>query len=171
MRILLLSTADTDLLAARASAAGYRLANPARVGADAVPALLDGVDLAVVRLLGGRQTWPDGLAAVLGSGVPTIVLGGEAVPDAELMAASTVASGVATEALSYLVEGVRRTWPSWPGSCPTRSCSPARVSTRPPPPRRTASSTTDARPTRLKPPARPSRQRTPERPGRPRRPG
>ncbi|WP_328347559.1 cobaltochelatase subunit CobN [Micromonospora sp. NBC_00421] len=105
MRILLLSTADTDLLAARASAAGYRLANPARVGADAVPALLDGVDLAVVRLLGGRQTWPDGLAAVLGSGVPTIVLGGEAVPDAELMAASTVASGVATEALSYLVEG------------------------------------------------------------------
>ncbi|MGY3519567.1 cobaltochelatase subunit CobN [Micromonospora sp. PTRAS2] len=105
MRILLLSTADTDLLAARASGAGYRLANPARVAADAVPALLDGVDLAVVRLLGGRQAWPDGLAAVLGSGVPTVVLGGEAVPDAELMAASTVASGVATDALAYLVEG------------------------------------------------------------------
>ncbi|NYF59726.1 cobaltochelatase subunit CobN [Micromonospora purpureochromogenes] len=105
MRILLLSTADTDLLAARASGADYRLANPARVAADAVPALLDGVDLAVVRLLGGRQAWPDGLAAVLASGVPTVVLGGEAVPDAELMAASTVASGVATQALSYLVEG------------------------------------------------------------------
>ncbi|MEU1606148.1 cobaltochelatase subunit CobN [Micromonospora matsumotoense] len=105
MRILLLSTADTDLLAARASAADYRLANPTRVEVDAVPALLDGVDLAVVRLLGGRQAWPDGLAAVLGSGVPTIVLGGEAVPDAELMAISTVASGVVTEALSYLVEG------------------------------------------------------------------
>ncbi|MEH0982627.1 cobaltochelatase subunit CobN [Micromonospora sp. CPCC 205556] len=105
MRILLLSTADTDLLAARASAADYRLANPARVGVDAVPALLDGVDLAVVRLLGGRQAWPDGLAAVLASGVPTVVLGGEAVPDAELMAASTVASGVVTEALRYLVEG------------------------------------------------------------------
>ncbi|MEV4545336.1 cobaltochelatase subunit CobN [Micromonospora echinaurantiaca] len=105
MRILLLSTADTDLLAARASGADYRLANPARVAVDAVPALLDGVHLAVVRLLGGRQAWPDGLATVLASGVPTVVLGGEPVPDAELMAASTVPSGVATEALAYLVEG------------------------------------------------------------------
>ncbi|MFG3713938.1 cobaltochelatase subunit CobN [Micromonospora sp. NPDC047730] len=105
MRILLLSTADTDLLAARASGADYRLANPARVAADAVPALLDGVDLAVVRLLGGRQAWPDGLATVLASGVPTVVLSGEALPDAELMAASTVPAGVATQALAYLVEG------------------------------------------------------------------
>jgi cobaltochelatase CobN len=105
VRILLLSTADTDLLAARASDADYRLANPARVAADEVPALLDGVDLAVVRLLGGRQAWPDGLAAVLAGGVPTVVLGGEAVPDAELMAVSTVPSGVVAQALAYLVEG------------------------------------------------------------------
>ncbi|MEU1248024.1 cobaltochelatase subunit CobN [Micromonospora arida] len=105
MRILLLSTADTDLLAARASGADYRLANPARVAADEVPALLDGAALAVVRLLGGRQAWPDGLAAVLATGVPTIVLGGEALPDAELMAISTVPSGVVTQALAYLVEG------------------------------------------------------------------
>ncbi|RAO07105.1 cobaltochelatase subunit CobN [Micromonospora noduli] len=105
MRILLLSTADTDLLAARASGADYRLANPARVAADEVPALLDGVALVVVRLLGGRQAWPDGLAAVLATGVPTVVLGGEALPDAELMAISTVPSGVVTQALAYLVEG------------------------------------------------------------------
>ncbi|WP_030327533.1 cobaltochelatase subunit CobN [Micromonospora parva] len=105
MRILLLSTADTDLLAARASGADYRLANPARVTVDEVPALLDGVALVVVRLLGGRQAWPDGLAAVLATGVPTVVLGGEATPDAELMATSTVPSGVATQALAYLVEG------------------------------------------------------------------
>lgn len=105
MRVLLLSTADTDLLAARSSGADYRLANPARVAADAVPALLDAVDIAVVRLLGGRQAWPEGLAAVLASGVPTVVLGGEAVPDAELMAASTVHPGVATQALAYLAEG------------------------------------------------------------------
>ncbi|MET8528963.1 cobaltochelatase subunit CobN [Micromonospora sp. NPDC005172] len=105
MRILLLSTADTDLLAARASNAEYRLANPARVAADEVPALLDGVDLVVVRLLGGRQAWPDGLDAVLAGGVPTVVLGGEAVPDAELMAVSTVPAGVVAQALSYLVEG------------------------------------------------------------------
>ncbi|MEU7772414.1 cobaltochelatase subunit CobN [Micromonospora taraxaci] len=105
MRILLLSTADTDLLAARASGADYRLANPARVAADEVPALLDGVNLVVVRLLGGRQAWPEGLAAVLATGVPTVVLGGEALPDAELMAISTVPSGVVTQALAYLVEG------------------------------------------------------------------
>ncbi|RAN95746.1 cobaltochelatase subunit CobN [Micromonospora noduli] len=105
MRILLLSTADTDLLAARASGADYRLANPARVAADEVVALLDGVALVVVRLLGGRQAWPDGLATVLATGVPTVVLGGEALPDAELMAISTVPSGVVTQALAYLVEG------------------------------------------------------------------
>ncbi|PZG08910.1 hypothetical protein C1I95_29545, partial [Micromonospora craterilacus] len=105
MRILLLSTADTDLLAARASDADYRLANPARIGPAELPGLLYGADLAVVRLLGGRQAWPDGLAAVLASGVPTVVLGGEAVPDAELMAASTVPSAVAAQTLSYLVEG------------------------------------------------------------------
>jgi cobaltochelatase CobN len=103
--VLLLSTADTDLLAARASGAAYRLANPARVEVDAVAGLLDGVGVAVVRLLGGRQAWPEGLDAVLASGVPTVVLGGEAVPDADLMVHSTVPSGVATQALAYLVEG------------------------------------------------------------------
>ncbi|TDC24802.1 cobaltochelatase subunit CobN, partial [Micromonospora sp. 15K316] len=105
MRTLLLSTSDTDLLAARASGADYRLANPVRVDADSVPALLDGVDVAVVRLLGGRPAWPDGLAAVLASGVPTVVLSGESAPDAELMAASTLPAGVVTQALAYLVEG------------------------------------------------------------------
>jgi cobaltochelatase CobN len=104
-RILLLSTADTDLLAARASGARFRPANPSRLGADDVPRLLAGVGVAVVRLLGGRQAWSQGLDAVLAAGVPAVVLGGEAVPDAELMAASTVPVGVATQALAYLVEG------------------------------------------------------------------
>lgn len=105
MTLLLLSTADTDLLTARAGAGDWRVANPARVTPGEVPALLDGVDVAVVRLLGGRQAWAEGLAAVLSSGVPTIALGGEALPDAELMAASTVPAGVVAEALTYLVEG------------------------------------------------------------------
>src|SRR5690242_20199126 len=103
--IALLSTADTDLLAARAAGAGWRPANPARVTADDAPALLAGADLAVVRLLGGRQAWPEGLDAVLASGLPVVVLGGEAVPDAELMAISTVPAGVAAQALEYLVAG------------------------------------------------------------------
>jgi cobaltochelatase CobN len=105
MPIALLSTADTDLLAARASGADWRIANPARLGVDELPALLSGASVAVVRVLGGARTWPEGLAAVRASGVPTVVLGGEAAPDAELMAASTVPAGVATQALAYLAEG------------------------------------------------------------------
>ena len=103
--ILLLSTSDTDLLAARAADADYRCANPARLDPADVTDLLAGVDLAVVRLLGGAATWPAGLAAVLSAGLPTVVLGGETTPDAELMASSTVPAGVASTALTYLVEG------------------------------------------------------------------
>lgn len=104
--VLLLSTADTDLLAARASGAGYRIGNPTRVDVtEELPALLDGADLAVVRLLGGKRAWEDGLAALKASGVPAVLLGGESVPDAELMAESSVPAGVVAEALRYLVEG------------------------------------------------------------------
>ncbi|MGH3971948.1 MAG: cobaltochelatase subunit CobN, partial [Pseudonocardiaceae bacterium] len=105
MRILLLSTADTDLLAARACGVDYRLANPARTEPAELPVLLTGVDLVVCRLLGGRRAWETGLAALLRSGRPVVCLGGEATPDAELMAASTVPAGVAAEALRYLVAG------------------------------------------------------------------
>ncbi len=104
--VLLLSTADTDLLAARASGADYRIGNPTRVDVgQELPALLDGADLAVVRLLGGKRAWEEGLAALKASGIPTVLLGGEAVPDAELMAESSVPAGVVAEALKYLVEG------------------------------------------------------------------
>ncbi len=102
---VLLSTADTDLLAARASGAPWRVANPARLAPAELPALLDGAALAVVRLLGGRQTWPDGLAAVLDAGLPVVALGGEAGPDAELAALSTVPAGVVHDGQRYLVEG------------------------------------------------------------------
>jgi cobaltochelatase CobN len=105
MRILLLSTADTDLLAARACGADYRLANPVRTEPTELPALLDGVDVVVVRLLGGRRAWEPGLAALLRARLPTVCLGGEVTPDAELMAASTVPAGVAAEALRYLAAG------------------------------------------------------------------
>jgi cobaltochelatase CobN len=111
--VLLLSTADTDLLAARAATraaggtgASYRVANPSRVDPDTdLPALLDGADLAVVRLLGGHRAWERGVAVLTASGVPTVLLGGESVPDAELMALSSVPAGVVAEALRYLVEG------------------------------------------------------------------
>ncbi|MDQ0931911.1 cobaltochelatase subunit CobN [Streptomyces turgidiscabies] len=105
--VLLLSTADTDLLAARAATgASYRIGNPTRVDvAEELPALVEGADIAVVRLLGGKRAWEDGLAYLKSSGVPTVLLGGETVPDAELMAESSVPAGVVAEALRYLVEG------------------------------------------------------------------
>jgi cobaltochelatase CobN len=103
--VLMLSTADTELLAARGSGALYRTANPARVEVEGLPALLDGVSVVVLRLLGGRRAWPEGVDALVASGLPVVLLGGEAAPDAELMAASTVPAGVASEALGYLAAG------------------------------------------------------------------
>ncbi|GII96978.1 cobaltochelatase subunit CobN [Sinosporangium siamense] len=103
--ILLLSTSDTDLLSARASEADYRLGNPARLSADDVPALLDGVHLVVVRLLGGRRAWEEGLDLLLAGPRPVVVLGGEQAPDAELMELSTVPGGVCAEAHAYLAHG------------------------------------------------------------------
>lgn len=103
--ILLLSTSDTDLLSARASGADYRLANPARLLPADLPALLDGADLVIVRILGGVRAWEEGLEAVRGSGIPLVALGGEIAPDAELMEQSTVPIGVAADAHNYLAAG------------------------------------------------------------------
>ncbi|KIH96924.1 cobalamin biosynthesis protein CobN [Streptomonospora alba] len=103
--ILLLSTADTELLAARAADSGYRTANPARTDPGDLGELLQGVDIAVVRLLGGSEAWPGGLERLRAHGVPLVALGGEAAPDAEMIAHSTVPSGVATDAHAYLREG------------------------------------------------------------------
>ena len=103
--IVLLSTSDTDLLSARASGAGYRLGNPSRLAVADLPPLLDEATAVIVRILGGRRAWEDGLDAVLASGVPAIVLGGEQVPDAELMELSTVAGGIVAEAHAYLAQG------------------------------------------------------------------
>ncbi|WP_159327658.1 cobaltochelatase subunit CobN [Streptomyces tendae] len=106
-RILLLSTSDTDLLSARAAGGPvpYRFANPSRLPLDDLPALLDGVGLVVVRLLGGLRAWEEGLDLLLADGRPVVVLTGEQAPDAQLMAASTVPVGIAAEAHAYLAHG------------------------------------------------------------------
>ena len=104
--ILLLSTSDTDLLSARASGADFRLANPARVEAgEQLEELVEGTDLVVVRILGGRRAWEAGLDQLLAGPRPVVVLGGEQAPDAELMECSTVPGGVCAEAHSYLAHG------------------------------------------------------------------
>jgi cobaltochelatase CobN len=103
--ILLLSTSDTDLLSARASGAGYRLGNPARLTVQALRQQLEGVELVVVRLLGGRRAWEEGLDELVSGPRPVVVLGGEQAPDAELMELSTVPAGVVAEAHAYLAHG------------------------------------------------------------------
>ena len=89
---LLLSTSDTDLLSARASGSAWRPANPARSAVDDLPALLDGADLVVVRILGGRRAWAEGLDALLASGLPVVVLGGEQAQERFRLARSGHAS-------------------------------------------------------------------------------
>ncbi|MFF2063757.1 cobaltochelatase subunit CobN [Streptomyces sp. NPDC058200] len=105
--ILLLSTSDTDLLSARAAGGPvpYRFANPARLALDELPALLEGADLVVVRLLGGLRAWQDGIDQLLAADRPLVVLTGEQAPDAQLMEASTVPIGIAAEAHAYLAHG------------------------------------------------------------------
>src|SRR5260370_34471453 len=89
LSIVLISASDTDLLAARASGGPWRLANPARTSAEAIPGLVAGAFCVIVRLLGGRRSWPGGPAAVLAASLPTVALSGAAGVDAHLTAAST----------------------------------------------------------------------------------
>ncbi|WP_374159853.1 cobaltochelatase subunit CobN [Mycobacterium sp. G7A2] len=103
--VLLLSTSDTDLITARASAAGYRWANPSRLVEGELAELLESADVVVVRILGGYRAWEDGIDAVAASGVPAVVVSGEQAPDAELMKHSTVPAGVALQAHVYLAQG------------------------------------------------------------------
>lgn len=103
--VLLLSTSDTDLITARASGARYRWANPARLIEGELGELLSGIDVVVIRILGGYRAWQDGIDAVVASGVPAVVVSGEQAPDADLMERSTVPGGVAVQAHIYLAQG------------------------------------------------------------------
>ena len=110
-RLLLLTTADTEILAAaRASERlpeGFpevKCANP--VTLEDLASFLDR-DLpearaVLVRLLGGRRAWPEGLEELRRRcarlRIPLLAFGGEAEPDAELAALSTVPSGTVLEA-------------------------------------------------------------------------
>jgi cobaltochelatase CobN len=111
--ILVLTNADTEILALRAVAEGLpagfpavRAANPASL---AEAPSLDGVEVALVRLLGGRRAWEgpfDELARrCRAARIPLLAFGGEATPDPELAAATTVPAALAAQAFDYLVQG------------------------------------------------------------------
>ena len=108
--ILLLTTADTEVLAARRAAELLPAGFPAVRAANPVTAeiALDGAEVVLVRLLGGRRAW-SGFDAVrarcLRDRVPLLAFSGEATPDAELAALSTAPAGVVADAFAYLVQG------------------------------------------------------------------
>src|SRR4029079_12000968 len=99
--ILFFSNADTELLALRsvvddlaAELGTIQWLHPDRT--TTLPSL-SGVDIVIVRLLGGRGAWEapfDALRAeCMTYGVPLVAIGGEAALDAELTAASTAPAG------------------------------------------------------------------------------
>jgi cobaltochelatase CobN len=110
--ILYLTNAPSELLTLRSIIEGLpddfpsvRAASPAGTASPD----LAGVEVVLVRLLGGRNAWADGFdrlrAACRQRGIPLLAFGGEAAPDAELTAASTVPSATVAQAFEYLVHG------------------------------------------------------------------
>ena len=107
--IALLSTSDTDLLSAKnantADMVDFRYANPTHISDALLDEIIDAADIIIVRLLGGKRAWEDGLRRIFASGTPTIIVSGELAVDAELTDISTVPAGVVTTAHTYLAEG------------------------------------------------------------------
>jgi cobaltochelatase CobN len=111
--ILYLTNARTEILALRSIIEGLpegfplvRAADPTDL--DEVPDLT-GVQVVLVRLLGGRDAWREPWDELrrrcIAEGIPLFGFGGEAAPDAELTAGSTVPSSMVAQAFEYLVQG------------------------------------------------------------------
>ena len=116
--LLLLSTADTDLLALkRAEPEGYgavEALNPVRVAAADVERLVAGVRDAAywgvgLRLLGGRRAFVEGFdelrSACVEAGLPFLAWPGERGQDLELESASTAPRALLAETGRYWDEG------------------------------------------------------------------
>lgn len=116
-RILVVSTADTDLLAAAHSRSQLPerfphviVAPPAALeGAAALHAALSQVAIVVVRLLGGIRAWPEGFAdlraACREQHIALVAFGGEDGLDPELTEQSTVPATVVSDAFEYVRHG------------------------------------------------------------------
>jgi len=114
MTILVLTTADTEILALRSviedlpdGFPDIRAANPSRLQPGEPD--LDGVTCVLVRLLGGRQAWEAGFddlaARCRERRIPLLAFGGETTPDADLTVRSTVPSATVGQAFAYLAHG------------------------------------------------------------------
>src|SRR5258708_23729510 len=119
--ILFLSHADTDLLTLHAATARLpadfpeiRVENPAHLQTEGdvdafLKLMLPQVEMVIVRLLGGRASFADGIQRLLAWAQREkkwlVCLPGADTLDPELMASSTVGVPVAHEALAYLQSG------------------------------------------------------------------
>jgi cobaltochelatase CobN len=113
-----ITTADTEILATAAAVRRLpedfpevRCANPQGTR-DVDPFLdqvLDGARVVVIRVLGGRRGWEGGVDRLAErcreEGIALVALGGEALPDAEMAALSTVPSGAVAHVAEYLHSG------------------------------------------------------------------
>lgn len=111
--ILILSNADTDILAIRSIVEGLPSGfpqisawNPSNL--EDLPSL-DGVDVVIIRLLGGRRSFEaqfDELRERCARGtIPLLAFGGEAFCDAELTELSSVPSTTIVQGFEYLLYG------------------------------------------------------------------
>ena len=103
--ILLLSTSDTDLITAYVSEVRFKWANPSRLTNSELKKLLFGIEIVVIRILGGYHLWQKYIHTVKNSGLPTIIVSGEQSPDAELMMHSTVPQSITLKTHIYLAQG------------------------------------------------------------------
>jgi cobaltochelatase CobN len=129
--IVFLTNADTEILSVRIAheslPEGFpslRVKNPheltndsATSDGDSSPVVdedgsvvdLEGVDLVMVRLLGGRGSWEEGFDSLRREceerSIPFMAFGGEAIADAELTEKSSVEKPIVLQAFEYLVQG------------------------------------------------------------------
>ncbi len=111
--ILVLTNADTEILSLRSLVEGLPPGFPGVVAANPAgldrPPELDGAEVVLVRLLGGRRAWEEPFEALAAGcaarGVPLLCFGGEAVPDAELAARSSVEPATVARASEYWTHG------------------------------------------------------------------
>ena len=104
---------DTEVLALRmaieALPSGFDRVRAAQPWALEGGLDLEGARCVMVRLLRGRQAWEPGFDELRSEcarrQIPFLAFGGEAVPDAEMTAASSVPSATVTQAFAYLVHG------------------------------------------------------------------
>jgi cobaltochelatase CobN len=110
--IIYLTNAPSELLALRSIVEGLPDGFPAVRAASATTSRLpslQGAEAVLVRLLGGATAWAEPFEELRRlcrkRGIPLLAFAGEAAPDAQLTAASTVPSATVAQAFEYLVQG------------------------------------------------------------------